>query len=93
MSAQEYPDKYLEFALQEARTPFLQSKAVCDAIAEIKKNFALLEEHQFNLEKELKNLQLEPKNSNASWKKLNELSDIRSRVANCCKEDFCQTIS
>ncbi len=93
LSAQEYPDKYLEFALQEARTPFLQSKAVCDAIAEIKKNFALLEEHQFNLEKELKNLQLEPKNSNASWKKLNELSDIRSRVANCRKEDFCQTIS
>ena len=93
LSAQEYPDKYLEFALEEARTPLMKSKAIIDAIKGIQSKLGKMEsllygntaqaskEKLLNLETEFKNLEgLESKYAKQARKKLDELNDVITKL-------------
>ena len=93
LSAQENPDEYLNFAIEEAQKPFLESKAIRAEMSEVRRKFGHLGDFLFNLECDLNRLGIAPKDRQACEKKLNELNDIRSDIVHCNEEEFCNLIS
>ena len=87
LSAQENPDAFLDYALQEAQVPLLSSKAVLSAIEEIKEEATELYDYHLNLEKEL--LCVDPnKKQTTWWNKVNQLGEQIATVIHNADANF-----
>ena len=94
LSAQENPDKFIEFAKAEAQKDLLESKAVLNLISYFRKSCGLIRE---KLQEEFKKLieleQITEKERAQCLEKLYELDDYCASVIHSNEEDFIEYIN
>ncbi len=93
LSAQEYPNVFIENAISEAGKPFLESRAVKTEIARCRNAFKSLEDAVFDLYREVKESEFPEKRIEKAFAKLDEIEDARSSIAHATDETIFDAVT